>query len=595
VNILKKIKSKFVCSLRELILKDRFFNKEPFGLFIKEDIPPDYYDWISSNIVSFSNEFIEEHALLTSYFMKTINITHETDRFDLLLKRLVVEYLHELLYDFYYLKLHLSERIVLEDNVLNRFAAEKYYAKFGAYPNLGWRRSPNLFGRISDIFMKLAAVFYCSLDKGLKVFIQRKKAKVMREAIWELYGANGLYFHDDFLVDGNNIQEKDLLLFSRGFPDDYSGGRSKAYHDAIASPYEHFVLGNLPLSVKSFFTKILSKYILGGSRLLLMSVRSSYYMLFSSLYLYFIKLAISYEKTFANYEVVSELGHSYFSPSHIAESIVCQNHNVQYCLMHWSDASGGDGAHSFSFLGCDQFLLWGNIHGQMAENDKVKFVTTGYVFKRFIKNCKAESKKILAQMGVDPKGKIISFFDESFGSGIGMTGEHYVAFWETALKLAMLEKDNTIIIKPKELERHKALSKDLQIKFLQILKQIKRLPNGYIINERKWSFIETIGVADIVITQGMTSSATIAIICGIEGLFLDQAQNDPTHPFARSYKNKLVFNDPDKLISRVQQIIFYKESGLSDIPESLLRAYDCYPDDRGIDLFRKILSSGLQR
>jgi len=106
----------------------------------------------------------------------------------------------------------------------------------------------------------------------------------------------------------------------------------------------------------------------------------------------------------------------------------------------------------------------------------------------------------------------------------------------------------------------------------------------YIVDETKWSFIEVIGVSDVVITQGMTSSATIALICGIEGLYLDQANYD--HPFSRDFKGIAVFEDKDSLLLMIRKILMGDGSVLKNIPEEMMRGFDGFFDDEGIERFR---------
>jgi spore coat polysaccharide biosynthesis protein SpsF len=257
--------------------------------------------------------------------------------------------------------------------------------------------------------------------------------------------------------------------------------------------------------------------------------------------------------------------------------------------MHWSDNSIGIDKYLLSFLGCDKFLLWGEAHIQSVEGDPEILLAIGYIFKKFINNIKTTKEKVLKQMKINPKGKIISFFDESFGGAIKMTEEHFVVFWETIAKVALERQDHTILIKPKVLKRYENLSDSLKKRFMAVLSFLEKAENTYIIDSEKWSFIEVIGMSDIVITQGMTSSATIAIICGIEGLYLDQAHYN--HPFSRyAFKERIIFDDPEKLLRAIYQILDNDEKPSKTIPEELLRKFDTYPDDRAIAILQDILS-----
>ena len=256
--------------------------------------------------------------------------------------------------------------------------------------------------------------------------------------------------------------------------------------------------------------------------------------------------------------------------------------------MHWSDQSIKIDKYLVSHLGCDKYLLWGREHRMGVEGSERILKPTGYVFKRFIHEVRAKRGETMSRMGIEPREKVISFFDESFGRDVMMTESHYVTFWQTALKLAEDNPYYTVIMKTKDKEYYKDLSHDNKKRFLEIKEKIETMPNIYVVDGTQCSFIEVIGVSDIVVTQGMTSSATIAIICGIEGLYFDEVGYD--HPFARDYREKLVFNDQKELLRTVKQIATGAESPLGDIPEDTLTRYDAYRDDRGIERFRKILT-----
>lgn len=566
--------------MRRLLVKDLLWELKSLGCTVTQR-SPECIDWISPNLTDFANEFVQKNKLSESHFIKNMNKTFKTSRFELLLKRWIVEYLEK-----FFRALNDFNKLILEDNPINRFGVGKYYLRFGVLPEIKWRKQTNLLQRIVSILLRSLITIYLSLNKGLRISGKRKKYKIMRETIWGLYDTGGYYFHDDFLVDGHKVKKEDLLLFFRGVAHDED--RLKAYHDAQKSSYGYFNLQSLPVGIGPLFSRIIPKYIISGSRILLKEVKSDYFSLYWSIYLYFKYNALPYEKVFSHFEIVSELGHNYFSANHIPEAIICQNHGTKYYLMHWSDFSLPLMNFFVSFLGCDRFLKWGNIHGQEVEADSRISVPTGYVFKRFIKEVTLNRNKVLLDLGIDCKGKVISFFDESFGGECKMTEKHFVNFWESALKLAEKEKNEVILIRPKELGRYNSLSKDLKEKFIDIKNKIKKKQNIHIVNSYKWSFVEVVGVSDIVVTQGMTSSATIAIICGIVGLYLDQAHY--SHPFSMLFKDRIVFDDSDKLIFMIQRILKGIDNPLKDIPEQLLRAYDAYPDDRGIDLFRDILS-----
>jgi len=545
----------------------------------------EHLEWRGSSMVNLVEDFVHKNKLQDSRFIKGMNNIFNTSRFNFLLKKWVIEYfmkLFSILHDF---PIYQRE-LVLADNLLNRFGVEKYHARFGVLPVIKWKKEPGLLRRIFSIFMRCGVIFYLSLNRGVKISGRLKRYKVMREALWGLHDTGGYFFHDDFFVDGKKIKKEGLLLYSRGYP--VEEGRLKAYHEAKRSSYRHFDIKTLSLGIWPFFSRVIPKYIVLTSKLLLEEANSSYFSLYWSVYSCFMYNALPYEKVFSHFEVASELGHNYFSASHIAEAIICQNHGAKYYLMHWSDNSITINSFVLSFLGCDSFFIWGNAHANWMEQKSGIALPVGYVFKRFVKEVKAKREKILPEMGVRPEGKIVSFFDESFGANCKMTEENFVNFWETALRLSEKRPDITILMKPKTLSRCDSLSEGLKKRFIDIKTKMENMTNVYIMSSDRWSFIEAIGVADIVVTQGMTSSATIAIICGIQGLYLDEAQYN--HPFSRLFKDRIAFDDSEKLLSMIGKIVDQKDNPSEDIPENLLRDFDAYPDERGMGLFLSILS-----
>ena len=551
---------------------------------------PEYIRWVNYGLVEQANDFYDKYNLNNSYFVKKLSHSFKSNRFELLVKRWIVDYLFSLfnlLHDRSYGCFSEKVELSLEDNLLNHFAVEQFFKKFDCTFKIIWKPKKNLLHRLISILILGLYVFLYSIKSGVKFYGRKKKYKLLREAIWGLYDIGGYFFHDDFLVDEKNLKKTDLLLFSRS-KYIWESGRQKAYYDASKSNYAHFYLPSLKLRIDFFFSRILPKYIFGGSLALLRECMASNFSLFETIYWFFIKYALPYENIFSNFSVISELGQNYFSANHIPESIVCQSFGTKYYLMHWSDNALKINNFGYSFLGCDKYLLWGRAHFRGVEGPPSILLSTGYVFKRFVQKVKSNSYRTLLEMGIVPQGKIITFFDETFGGFALMTEQHYTEFWKTALLLAQLKKQHTILIKPKVNDSYKKLSSELKREFEKKRRDIlKETPNVHIIDSQRWSFIESIGVSDIVVSQGMTSSSTIALICGIEALYFDQANYE--HPFSKEFRDIIVFNDRDKLFDMISLITDGKDSALKRLPTNLLRKFDAYSDDRGIDLFREVL------
>jgi len=259
-------------------------------------------------------------------------------------------------------------------------------------------------------------------------------------------------------------------------------------------------------------------------------------------------------------------------------------------LMHWSDTAVKIDKYLTAYLGCDNYFVWGKAHVTGVEGGVNIVKPTGYAFKKFIKNVAADRNGVLKKMGIKSEGKIASFFDETFRSSCKMTEKHYLNFWRATLDFARKNQDCTVLVKPKTLERYKGLSAELIPEFLGLKAEIEKLDNAYIVDDKRWSFIEVIGVSDLAVTQGMFSSATIAIICGIEGLYLDEAGYN--HPFRERFTGRIVFDDAESLLRMAERIVKGEGSPIKDISEELLREFDAFSDDDGVGRLREALVRG---
>ncbi|MFA5097242.1 MAG: hypothetical protein WC490_01280 [Candidatus Margulisiibacteriota bacterium] len=580
-------------SVKQLIFKDPFSSADWQSCSITQK-SKEYMEWINSDLLRISKEYIEKNSLKKTGFAGKMNTLFHTDGFEQLVGRRATEYFLEM-FRMFDQKCSSEtapiKEITLEDSPINRTAFGEYTSRFGRCPNIRWVRKSNLFIRLLGVLICFMSIVKNSVKPGIALYQKKRKFKVLRESLWGLKTSGGKYFHDDFLVDGNMIKRDDMLFFSRGVSGKCDS-RSMARQDALNSQYSSFYLPSLRLSAADFAARILPKYLISNILILLGEITSNNFTFILNTSVFFTGIAIPYEKIFSNYEVISELGHDYFSANHIPESIVCKDHGVKYYLMHWSDNSINIDTYLLSDLVCDNFLMWGKAHLIGVEGENANPYFAGYVFKKFIhdiKNCKND---VIAQMGIKQKGKIITFIDEAFGGEIKMTQDNFVSFWETILKTAQDQRQNTIIIKPKGKYLFVNLTGHYRERYEVLKVQMSGMDNVYIIDETKWSFIEAIGISDIVITQGMTSSATIAIICGIEGLYFDQASYN--HPFSKKYKDAVAFDDSEKLIKKISLIVNGQDSVFDVIPEKEIRGFDEFADDRGIDLIRHLLATGRQ-
>ncbi|MFC1510868.1 hypothetical protein ACFL5U_00575 [Candidatus Margulisiibacteriota bacterium] len=189
----------------------------------------EYLEWFGAKVVGFVNEYIDKNQILDSFYLKRLNKIFKTDRFNLFIKKWLMDYFYLL----FGMLNNLAEQnsqtgrtIELEDDSLNHFIVEKYLARFNAPIKICWKPKVSLVCKVLKIFKLLFSLLVVSLGTGIKFNSEVKKYKVMREAVWGLYDIGGKYYHDDFFVDGRIIKKEDLLLFTRGTPTE-GGGQTK--------------------------------------------------------------------------------------------------------------------------------------------------------------------------------------------------------------------------------------------------------------------------------------------------------------------------------------------------------------------------------
>lgn len=548
----------------------------------------EYVDWVCMELVQIVEEFFSSNKA-TERFAYFMNIIFKTKKFNNLLRKYVTGYLYNLflVLDYHYFEKPFNYKLELEYNPLNQFAIAKYKSKFNICPKICWKTQPNLPIKLLIIFFHSFKSLFYGFKNGVFIFKNRKKYKVLRQLTCGFKGINGSFLHDDFMVDGSRIKPEELLIFTRGTPKD--SYKIKIYETLQNSTYDSFDIEALPVSLNILLSRIIPKYSFSGCLALLICVKSSLFSLFSSIFFRFMFIGILHEKVFSNYKIYSQLGHQYYSYDHIVEAIICNNHDAKYYLFQIPDNSVIENKHLMPFLGCDKLFTWGVAHNFVKPGNSDVYLNTGYIFKRFINQIRLDRNQITSQMKLLDKRKNIVFFEEDFGGVNKNTAEIYMNYWEVIFGLwQRIKNEINIIVKPKDPSAYLGLPDNMKNRYLEIVGILSKSKNFKFLGFKEWAFIELIGIADIVLSLGMTSSSTIAIICGINGLYFNQANY--YHPLATLFKDKVVFDDKNMLLDMIESIVSERCSVFDVIPEETIREFDRYKDDRGIDLFRKILS-----
>ncbi|MCK5613625.1 hypothetical protein KAR91_67795, partial [Candidatus Pacearchaeota archaeon] len=101
--------------------------------------------------------------------------------------------------------------------------------------------------------------------------------------------------------------------------------------------------------------------------------------------------------------------------------------------------------------------------------------------------------------------------------------------------------------------------------------------------------IETfIAISDVLVNMSINTPALLSIVSNKNALYFDETGNR-YHPFSKILHDKVIFSEKDKLIEKINRILYKGERVCDDVPEDLLIRMDAYRDNKAIDRMRQYL------
>jgi len=411
----------------------------------------------------------------------------------------------------------------------------------------------------------------------------------MKEAVT---GLSRALFRDDFFIDNERLLKRDLLLYTYGSSEQH---RMLAYKEAQDSEYECINKNELKIPLNLLFSRLLKYHFLLPLVFILRNFRNKQNYLLKDWFKWFHAVAIDWEILLSHYQIGLDLSINETSLVHFPETIILNNYGGKSVIYHWSDMTSGN-AVSEHFKSFNIYLIWGKAHTRGKRYFVDNVIETGCWLKHNFSELARNKRSICEKLGLPTSGyKVLAFYDESFAPNIRFSEEVLLDFWQMMFEL-IEENTNVIgIMKPKVGDKDKR--RKLSDKGKEIYNDIKQRCSEsgrlyFIDNPREVAVTEVIAVADLNITMGMGSPSSIALLCGKIGLYYDTT-GDEYHPFAQRYRNKVVFDNKRDLFSAVNKIIEGGYNPLNEIDEELLRDYDQFRDDRGLERFRDALLENL--
>ncbi len=534
----------------------------------------------------------EKLGLEDCHFIKIYNERFKTNKLKPFVLKWISMYVFELLICLY--RIHLDspslKLLYLDDNSLNRHIYEWWYWKTGDIIQIQWLKQSDLRIGLATLALSALTFVFRPFFRGLCLPAKPKKFKIMKEATW---GLQNPVFRDDFFIDGEKLLKQDLLLYTYGSRHE---GRTFAYKDAQNSGYQCINRTNLKIPLNLLCQRLFKYHFLLPVVLILKNIKNKRNYLLREWLTAFHGAAVNYEILLSHYQIGLDLSVNEASLSHIPETILLNNYGAKSVIFHWSDLltyyHSDDDLKSFNV-----YLIWGKAHSHGKRYFVDSMVETGCWLKHNFGEFTRNKKRIYENLGlpVNSPKVLLAFYDTTIDPDFHFTEDVLLDFWQLMFEIVDGNKNVIGIMKPKVADRVKHLK--LSDKGDEIYNKIRQrcLENGrvyFIDNPSEFAVTEVIAISDINITMGMGSPSTIALLCGKIGLYYDTTGSD-YHPFTRRYRKKLVFDNKGDLFSVVRNITDGAYNPLPEIDEELLRGFDQFRDDKGLERFKQALLDNL--
>jgi len=234
-------------------------------------------------------------------------------------------------------------------------------------------------------------------------------------------------------------------------------------------------------------------------------------------------------------------------------------------------------------------MSWGDKHYYFhSDNYYVdRHLNIGCIYKKEFNRALAKKEEIAASLkGLKVDYPRVLFCDTSFINDFVYTEKFYIRYLNIVKAFCLRHPEVNVLFKaknkPYDIEKS---FEELREEYKKEMMEISNLNNFFYLDPSKWYFEKSLAICDVCVSMGMNSPSTVAIICGKNGLYYDDTGN-LDHPFAKSYKNIIVFSDKELLFKQINNILNRKFSCQEAIPINEIREYDTYTDDHALERLR---------
>lgn len=521
---------------------------------------------------SFYNEEIKKIINLVSYYNNILN----TNKMEAYFKKETSRQIFALLRDLHFIRLSdlRNNVILLNRNSLNEYVVVYLENRYGARYQIKWIPPMWIPFSLSTYYGWLFKEF---IGRGLVFNKKRKNYKISEEAA---KGFDQKTLRNDMLIDNNRFKSKDILILQ--FYIDKNLQRNRAFSKAKERGFDTVSLPRLKINVNENIFNILFFYFLvplyAYLKLLLKGQSQFFYYIFL-----FHKRCFPAELLMNLYRIKCHISTKDWGD--VEETIILNKYGAENVILHWSDLTIFK-PYSLAFNAHNTFFGWGDIHYDYHRPHHFidKKVNIGCIYKREYNNAVCNKQKLLNQVPTLKRGnKTVVFFDNNVTSDGRLPVYRFLKFLEILQEFCEKNKQVNVLLKPKDEEE--TILKNMQDSLNQykmIRKGISSCDNFNYLYPLNWSIEEAIAISDVCVSIGMSSPSTIALICGRNALYFEDAGNIH-HPFAKKYKDVIVFEDKELLFQQIGNILNERFNCRDVISEREVREYDAFDDDDALE------------
>lgn len=555
--------------IKKSIKQQKIYLSHYKGLYFK------IYKESTDITIEFYNKIIKKDNRIVNYYNRILN----TNKFEAYIKQEISMHVREILKYLHIIRLSpslIESYVLISKTPINSFIVQYIEKKYYVNYKIRWI---SFAGSAFFLCLYYAWLFIEALKRGITFNKRAKSYKLAIEAVW---GFSNRTLRSDMFIDSARFTAKDILMLM--WRSDIKDLRRKiTFEEAKKRKFAAVVVSKLKININRNIFNILFFYVFVPITTYFRLLLNSQAYLFNYIVL-FHKRCLPAEILMNMYNIKCHVSTKDWGD--IEETIIFNKYGTKNVIFHWSDLANLE-INEFSFVSHNVWYGWGDIH--YLNNCYIDSrINIGCIYKRNYNEAVNNKENIVDQIEGFKKGrKTVLFCDTSFGNDIAYTEDFFLNFLEIIIDFCRMNNDINILLKPKNQEDEVSASLvDNSERYKKIKKELFSFNNFIYLDPLKYCIEEAIAISDICVTMAMTSPSTIALICGKNGLYFDNTDGD-IHPFAKKYKDIIVFEDKQLLLEQIKNILDGKFNCRDVISEREIREFDAFPDDRALERLRE--------